>query len=109
MNRRLRQHEDAQAAVLARMDAARAEFLSGARALRVPASARTSKKYRVIGIARTVLQTSDTALIAALVAGSVVIGPRRLFGIAIRAALTAWVTRTVSAFAGRKVRPVTDR
>jgi len=109
MNRRLRQHEDAQAAVLARMDAARAEFLSGARALRVPASARTSEKYRVTGMARTVLQTSNTALIAALVAGSVVIGPRRLFGIAIRAALTAWVTRTVSAFAGRKVRPVTDR
>ena len=101
MSRRLRQHEDAQAAVLARMDAARIEFLSGARALQVPASARTSAKYRVTGIARTVLQTSTTALIAALVAGSVVIGPRRLFGIAIRAALTARVTRTV--------RPVTDR
>jgi hypothetical protein len=109
MNRRLRQHEDAQAAVLARMDAARAEFLSGARALRVPASAAAWEKYRVTGIARTLLQTSNTALIAALVAGSVVIGPRRLLGIAIRAAVTAWVTRTVSTFAGRTVRPVTDR
>ena len=109
MNRRLQQHEDAQAAVLARMDAARAEFLSGARALRVPASAGTSEKYRFTGIARTVLQTPNTAVIAALVASSVVIGPRRLFGIAIRVDMAAWVTRTVSAFAGRKVRPVTDR
>ena len=105
MNRRLQQYEDAQAAILARMDAARAELVSDTRALRVVAIARASEKYRVTGIARTVLQTPNAALIAALLVGSIVIGPRRLFGTVIRTALTAWITRTVSAFAGRKLWP----
>jgi hypothetical protein len=109
MNRRLQQHEDAQAAVLARMDAARVELLAVTRALRVLSSARASEKYRVTGIARTVLQTPNAALIAALLVSSIVIGPRRLVVTAIRAALTAWITRTVSTFASRKVRTETER
>jgi len=109
MNRRLQHHEDAQAAVLARMDAARVELLAATRALRVLGSARASEKYRVTGITRTVLQTPNAVLIAALLVGSIVIGPRRLFGTAIRTALTAWITRTVSTFAGRKVRTETQR
>jgi hypothetical protein len=109
MKRRLRHHEDAEAAVLARMDAARTRLLSDTRALRVRASARASDGYRVTGIARTVVQTPNAALIAALLIGSIVIGPRRLLGIAIRTAVTAWVTGTVSAFAGRNVRAVTVR
>jgi len=109
MNRRLQHHEDAQATVLARMDAARVELLAATRALRVLSSARASEKYRVTGIARTVLQTPNAALIAALLVSSIVIGPRRLFVTAIRTALTAWITGTVSTFVGPKVRPETER
>jgi len=78
MNRRLEHHEDAQAAVLARMDAARVELLAATPALRVLSSARASEKYRVTGIARTVLQTANAALIAALLVGSIVIGTKTI-------------------------------
>jgi hypothetical protein len=39
--------------------------------LRVLAAARASEKYRFTGIARTVLQTPNAALIAGLLAGSI--------------------------------------
>jgi hypothetical protein len=91
------------------MDAARVELLAVTRALRVLSSARASEKYRVTGIARTVLQTPNAALIAALLVSSIVIGPRRLVVTAIRAALTAWITRTVSTFASREGRTETER
>jgi hypothetical protein len=46
------------------------------------------------------LRTPNAALLAVVIVGSVILGPRQILVTSFRAGLTAWITRTVRALAG---------
>jgi len=90
-------YADAQSIVLARMAETRAEFLATSKEL---APARTPRGSRVAtDVGAWLLRTPNAALIAALLVGLVVLGPKRAIRTALQAGLSTWTTRTVAALA----------
>jgi hypothetical protein len=104
MSRENRGHAEAQAVVLTRMAATRNELLSR----RKPTYAvRVIPKPRVAADAGPwVLRTPNAALIAVLLVGAVVLGPRRALQTALQSALhtglSVWTSRIASAFTGER-------
>ncbi|SAL66614.1 hypothetical protein AWB69_07544 [Caballeronia udeis] len=101
MKRGIHENMEAQAAVLARMAATRAELSSASRLSKVGAG-----ENRIAGpVSRdagpVLLRTPNAALIALFLVGSVILGPRQILVTSFRAGLAAWITRTVRDLAGR--------
>jgi hypothetical protein len=97
---RMDDHDNAQGTVIARLATSRAELIGANQKLRLE---RRSPVPVTKDVGPLILRTPNAALIAALMVGAVVIGPRRLLGTAIRTALGAWISRTVGTIADRKV------
>jgi hypothetical protein len=93
-------HDEAQGTVIARLSTSRAELIAANQKLRLTGISPTPVTSDLVPF---ILRTPNAALIAALVVGAVVIGPRRLLGTTLRTALSAWISRTVGTIASRKV------
>ena len=101
MKRGIHENMEAQAAVLARVAATRAELLSASRLSKVGAG-----ENRIAGpVSRDAgpvfLRTPNAALLALFLVGSVILGPRQILVTSFRAGLAAWITRTVRDLADR--------
>jgi hypothetical protein len=94
------EHKEAQEAVLARMAATRAELVSASQLSKIGASANRTARRVSPDAGPVFLRTPNAALLAIVLVGSVVIGPRQILVTSFRAWLTAWITRTVRALAG---------
>jgi hypothetical protein len=101
MKRGIHENMEAQAAVLARVAATRAELLSASRLSKVGAG-----ENRIAGpVSRdagpVLLRTPNAALLALFLVGSVILGPRQILVTSFRAGLAARITRTVRDLADR--------
>lgn len=95
-------HAEAQAVVLARMAETRSELMSRRKSTY---AVRVIRKPRVAAnTGPWVLRTPNAALVAVLLVGAVVLGPRRALQTALQSAfqtgLSTWTSKIVSAFAG---------
>ena len=98
MKRGIPEHKEAQGVVLARMAATRAELVSASQLSKIGAGANRTAFSPDSG--PVFLRTPNAALLAIVLVGSVIIGPRQILVTSFRAGLTAWITRTVRALAG---------
>ncbi|MEA3101950.1 hypothetical protein [Caballeronia mineralivorans] len=101
MKRGIHEHREAQAAVLARMAATRAELVSTSQLAKIGAGANRTARHITPDAGPVFLRTPNAALLAIVLVGSVIIGPRQILVTSFRAGLTAWITRTVRALAGK--------
>ena len=99
MKRGIPEYSDVQAVVLARMAATRAELVSASQLSKLPARSSPAIEHasRTGDPVSVFLSSPIAALLAVMLVGSVVIGPRRILSTFFRAGLTAWVTKTVHA------------
>jgi hypothetical protein len=100
MMRRIHDHKEAEAVVLARMAATRAELVSASQLSTIGAGPKTAARRVSTDTGPLILRTPNAALLAIVLVGLVIIGPRQILTISFRAGLTAWITRTVHALAG---------
>jgi hypothetical protein len=100
MKRGIHEHEEAQAVVLARMAATRAELVSTSQLSKIGAGVNRTAPHASPDAGPVFLRTPNAALLAIVMVGSVIIGPRQILVISFRAVVTAWITRTVRAIAG---------
>jgi hypothetical protein len=98
MKRGIPEHKEAQGVVLARMAATRAELVSASQLSKIGAGANRTAFSPDAG--PMFLRTPNAALLAIVLVGSVIIGPRQILVTSFRAGLTAWITRTVRALVG---------
>ena len=100
MKRGIHEHKEAQAVVLARMAATRAQLVSTSQLSKIGAGVNRAARHASPDAGPVFLRTPNAALLAIALVGSVIIGPRQIVVISFRAVLTAWITRTVRAIAG---------
>jgi hypothetical protein len=91
MKRGIHEHKEAQAVVLARMAATRAQLVSTSQPSKIGAGVNRAARHVSPDAGPVLLCTPNAALLAIVLVGSV---------ISFRAVLTAWITRTVRAIAG---------
>jgi hypothetical protein len=99
MKRGIHEHKEAQAVVLARMAATRAELVSASQLLKIAAGANRTARHILPDAGPVFLRTPNAALLTIVLVSSVIIGPRQILVTSFRAYLTAWITRTVRALA----------
>jgi len=100
MTRGIYEHKEAEAIVLARMAATRAELVSTSQLLDSGTGPKRTARHVAMDAGPVFLRTPNAALLAVVLVGLVIIGPRQVLVISFRAGLTAWITRTVRALAG---------
>jgi hypothetical protein len=89
------------AAVLARMAVTRADLLAAHEVAKAGAQRRTSSSFAPANLPALVSTAPNVTLLAAIVLGSLILGPRRIASLVVRNGLTAWIARTVRRLAGR--------
>jgi hypothetical protein len=88
----------ARVALLEHMAASRTELVEKNRALALPAPrtyTHASTASRISSIASALGDAPHVALLLALIAGGIVLGPRRTLTIASRSGAAAWISRNV--------------
>ena len=104
MNRRTWKHEEAQTPVLARMAATRAELVSTSQLAKSAVGENRTARQISPNVGPIFLRTPNAALLALMLVGAVVIGPRQiLVASTFRAGLTAWITKTAQAFVNGQI------
>jgi len=93
-------HKETEAVVLARMETTRAALVSASELSKTGVGERRIARPVSQDGVPMILRTPNAALLALILVGSVIIGPRQILVISFRAGLTAWVARTVRALAG---------
>jgi len=98
MTSRLAALAAAESDVRARMAVSRANLVAAREAARLlPAASRPSLTMRVRELVST---APNVTLLAAVIVGSLVIGPRRIVGVVVRNGLVAWIAKTVRRVVG---------
>jgi hypothetical protein len=103
MNRRTRKHKEAQSAVLARMAATRAELVCIGQLAKSAAGENRPARQISPNVGPIFLRTPNAALLALMLVGAVVSGPRQILVTSFRAGLTAWITKTAQAFVNGQI------
>ena len=99
MKRGISDHKETQTVVLARMAATRAELVASSQHSKISAARTQTAGSASADAGPVFLRTPNAALIALVLVGSVIIGPRQILVISLRAGLTAWITRMARAIA----------
>jgi hypothetical protein len=99
--------KDRRARVLSRLALTRADFVAQANIQRAPQSPSLTHSAlpavrQSIGV--TLLTSPNAEIVAALLVGSVIFGPRRLIAIAAMPILRFWLTRTIRSFSAKATR-----
>ena len=100
MKRGIHEHKEAQAVVLARMAATRTELVSTSQLSKIGAGVTRTARHAAMDAGPMFLRTSNAVLLAIVLVGSAIIGPRQILVISFRAGLTAWITRTIRTLTG---------
>jgi hypothetical protein len=100
MKRALHEHKEAESVVLARMAATRSELVATSLLSNSGAGSKRTARHVSMDAGPVFLRTPNAALLAIVLVGLVIIGPRQVLVISFRAGLTAWITKTVRALAG---------
>ncbi|HVE09347.1 MAG TPA: hypothetical protein VNE00_18985 [Paraburkholderia sp.] len=88
------------AALLARMAVSRADLLAAHDAVKL-AEAGRRPSFAPANLPALVRTAPNVTLLAALLLGSLILGPRRIARLVVRNGLSAWIARTVRRMAGR--------
>ena len=92
---------DAQRSILARMAATRAELVATSHVSSVVSKSTAVARNRSPQKGPIFLQSPYAGLLAALLVGTAVLGPRRTIGTAVRMGLMPWITSSIRNLAGR--------
>jgi hypothetical protein len=101
MKRGILEHKEAQAIVLARMAATRTALVSTSQLPEIGTDLARTARRPSIDAGPVFLRTPNAALLALVLVGLVVIGPRQILVISFRAGLTTWISKTVRALTDR--------
>ncbi|MDQ7977279.1 hypothetical protein QYH69_08465 [Paraburkholderia sp. SARCC-3016] len=94
-------HDDAsRIALRARMAESRAELLAARDAAKL-AEARRQPVFTVSNARALAVSAPHVTLVAAILAGALVLGPRRIATVVVRNGLIGWIAKTVRRMAGR--------
>jgi hypothetical protein len=85
----------AQRSILARMAATRAELVATSHVSTVVSRSTSVARNRSIQQAPIFLQSPYAGVLAGLLVGSVILGPRHIIGTAVRVGLMPWITYTI--------------
>ncbi|MFC0398792.1 hypothetical protein [Paraburkholderia rhizosphaerae] len=87
-------------ALLAKMAASRSALLE-ARNAAMLTDARRKSSFSPANLSALAASAPHVTLLAAILAGALILGPRRIAAVVVRNGLTAWIARTVRRLAGR--------
>jgi hypothetical protein len=87
-------------ALRARMAASRAELLAAHDAAKL-ADARRKPVFTASNLRALAASAPHVTLVAAILAGALVLGPRRIATVVVRNGLAGWIAKTVRRLAGR--------
>jgi hypothetical protein len=93
MIRKLGVHENVRTAMLQHMAVSRSALLQANRLAVSPRSSAVTRGFATSVV--SLVEAPHVALLLALVAGGIILGPRRTIRIAGRSGLTAWIARNV--------------
>lgn len=100
MNHRARLRRELEAAVLTRMELTRAQLLAANVGLRL--GEHTSKPRQTAltlsNIGRALIAAPNVTLLGSIALGALLLGPKRIVPVVLRAGLTGWVAHNVRAF-----------
>jgi hypothetical protein len=94
MSQKLAVHKDVQAVLLQRMAVSRTALLEANRLAASP-PLRALARGSAANVVASLVDAPHVTLLLALVAGGIILGPRRTVRIAGRSGLTAWIARSV--------------
>ena len=86
--------------LLARMAATRSELAASKQVMKPVLGATRSRVVASAGAGPLFLRSPYAELLAALLVGSTILGPRNMAATALRAALIPWIKRTIGAVVG---------
>lgn len=104
MNGQSEQRRQREAAIIDRMTRARAQLLAANLELRDTRARKkrmSDKALTVSNVGRALLDAPTVTLFASIVLGSLIVGPKRIVPVVMRAGVTGWVARNVRTFVGR--------
>jgi hypothetical protein len=93
-------HDANSAALRARMAASRSELLAARDAAKL-ADARRKPSFTPANLPALVASAPHLTLLVAILAGTLILGPRRIVTVVVRNGLTAWTAQTVRRLVGR--------
>ncbi|WP_321855008.1 hypothetical protein [Paraburkholderia tropica] len=92
-----------EALVLDRLALARAQLLAAnleLRDMQTRKAQRSERALTVSNVGRALLDAPMVSLLASIVLGSLIVGPKRVVPVVMRVGVSAWLTRTVRAVIG---------
>ncbi|CAD6556541.1 hypothetical protein LMG27952_06133 [Paraburkholderia hiiakae] len=104
MNGQSEQRRQREAAIIDRMALARAQLLAAnleLRATRARKKRMSDKALTISNLGRALLDAPTVTLFASILLGSLIVGPKRIAPVVMRAGVTGWVARSVRTFVGR--------
>lgn len=99
MSQKLAAHQEVEAALLTRMALSRAALIEANRRAALPGS-RVATRGSAASVVASLVEAPHVALLLALVAGAIILGPGRTIAIASRSGLTAWIARNIRQVVG---------
>ncbi|HEY3597155.1 MAG TPA: hypothetical protein VGL08_06550 [Paraburkholderia sp.] len=93
-------NDASRALLLARMSASRADLLATRAAARL-ADAHRKPAFAPANLPALVATAPHVTLLAAILVGALILGPRRMASVVVRNGLAAWIAKTVRRLAGR--------
>lgn len=103
MNGQSKQRCQREAAIIDRMALARAQLLAANHELRdtwVQKKRMSDKRLNVSNVGRALLKAPTVTLLASIVLGTLIVGPKRIVPVVVRAGFTGWVARNVHTVIG---------
>ncbi len=100
MTSRSHLNDASRAALLARMAASRAQLIATQEAVQL-ADAQRKTTFAPARLPALLATAPHVTLLAAIVDGSLILGPRRIASVVVRNGLAAWIAKTVRRLAGR--------
>ncbi|MFM0061017.1 hypothetical protein PQR64_35930 [Paraburkholderia phytofirmans] len=88
-------NKEQETAILTRMADSRAALVEANSAPQPISGSRNRNRHPAAGILASLPDAPHVTLVLALSVGAIAFGPRRLFGIAARSGITAWLGRTI--------------
>lgn len=103
MNGRTEQRRQREADIVNRMALARAQLLAAnleLRDMRARKKRASDSGLTLSNVGRALLDAPTVTLLVSIVLGSLIVGPKRIVPVVVRAGFTGWVARNVRTFIG---------
>lgn len=101
MNPRSELHREQELVILTRMATTRAKLLAARSASFSALDGRRANALTPSNVVAAFARAPNVTLLAAIVLGSLIVGPRRIALVVVRSGLTGWIASTVRKLTGR--------